>query len=43
MAPALLVLLLLPFINTSEIRSSRFRPFYKKFFRLFVADRLILG
>lgn len=43
MAAALLVLFLLPFINTSEIRSSRFRPFYKKFFWLFVADCLILG
>jgi quinol-cytochrome oxidoreductase complex cytochrome b subunit len=43
MASALLVLLILPFINTSEIRSSRFRPFYKKFFWLFVADCLILG
>lgn len=43
MAAAPLVLSLPPFINTSEIRSSRFRPFYKKFFWLFVADRLILG
>ena len=43
MASALLVLFLIPFINTSEIRSSRFRPFYKKFFWLFVADCLILG
>jgi quinol-cytochrome oxidoreductase complex cytochrome b subunit len=43
MASALLVLFLLPFINTSEIRSSRFRPLYKKFYWMFVTDCLILG
>jgi ubiquinol-cytochrome c reductase cytochrome b subunit len=43
MGAALLVLLLIPSINTSETRSSRSRPSYKKFFWLFVADRLILG
>ena len=43
MGAALLVSPAIPFINTSEIRSSRFRPFYKKFFWLFVADCLILG
>ena len=36
-------LLLLPFINTSSIRSSNFRPLYKKLFWLFVADCLLLG
>lgn len=36
-------LLLLPFINTSPIRSSNFRPIYKKLFWLAVADCLILG
>jgi ubiquinol-cytochrome c reductase cytochrome b subunit len=36
-------LLALPFINTSPIRSSNFRPLYKKFFWLLVADCLILG
>jgi ubiquinol-cytochrome c reductase cytochrome b subunit len=43
MASALLVLFLLPSINTSEIRSSRFRPLYRKFHWMFVADCLILG
>jgi len=43
MGAALLVLLLIPFINTSEIRSSRFRPVYKKFYWLFIVDSLILG
>jgi ubiquinol-cytochrome c reductase cytochrome b/c1 subunit len=32
MGGALIVLLLLPFINTSEIRSSTFRPLFKQFF-----------
>jgi ubiquinol-cytochrome c reductase cytochrome b subunit len=36
-------LLLLPFINTSEIRSSNFRPISKKFFWFLVADCLLLG
>jgi ubiquinol-cytochrome c reductase cytochrome b subunit len=36
-------LLLLPFINTSAIRSSNFRPIYKKLFWFLVADCLLLG
>ena len=36
-------LLLLPFINTSQIRSSNFRPLYRKLFWLFVADCMLLG
>merc|ERR1712100_510489 len=36
-------LLLLPFINTSPVRSATFRPLYKKLFWLFVADALLLG
>jgi quinol-cytochrome oxidoreductase complex cytochrome b subunit len=43
MAAALLVLFLLPVINTSPIRSSNFRPIYRKFYWLFVVDCLILG
>jgi ubiquinol-cytochrome c reductase cytochrome b subunit len=43
MGAALVVLLLLPFINTSEIRSSNFRPIFKKAYWLFIADCLILG
>jgi ubiquinol-cytochrome c reductase cytochrome b subunit len=43
MFASLLVLLLLPILNTSEIRSSMFRPLYKKFFWLFVLNGLILG
>merc|ERR1712224_837131 len=36
-------LLLLPFINTSESRSSEFRPLHKKLFWLLLADVLLLG
>lgn len=43
MAAALLVSFLLPFINTSEVRSAAFRPPYRKFYWLFVVDRLISG
>jgi len=36
-------LLALPFLNTSAIRSSSFRPIHKKFFWLLVADCVLLG
>jgi ubiquinol-cytochrome c reductase cytochrome b subunit len=38
-----LSLLLLPFLHTSPIRSSNFRPFYKKLFWVLVADCFLLG
>ena len=40
---SLLILLVIPFINTSEIRSTSFRPIFKIFYWLIVADFLILG
>mgnify|MGYP000981533990 CR=1 FL=1 len=43
MGGALLILLLIPFTNTSEVRSTTFRPIFKIFYWLFVADFLILG
>lgn len=43
MFASILVLLILPYINTSQIRSSMFRPLYKKLFWLFVLDWFILG
>lgn len=43
MGAALIVLLLLPFISTSEIRSSAFRPIFRKAYWVFVADCFILG
>jgi len=33
----------LPFLNTSPIRSSSFRPLYKRFFWFLVADCVLLG
>ena len=42
MLAAILVLLLIPFINTSYIRNTHFRPIFKGFFWLFVADYIIL-
>ena len=43
MGGALVILFAIPFINTSEIRSSQFRPLFKKFYWLLVVDFLILG
>jgi ubiquinol-cytochrome c reductase cytochrome b subunit len=40
---AILVLFVLPFVNTSEIRSSLYRPLHQKLFWLLVADYLLLG
>ena len=40
---SLLILLVIPFINTSEIRSTSFRPIFKIFYWILVADFLILG
>jgi ubiquinol-cytochrome c reductase cytochrome b subunit len=43
MLAAILVLLLLPILNTSEIRSSKFRPVFGLAYWFLVADFLILG
>jgi ubiquinol-cytochrome c reductase cytochrome b subunit len=43
MVSSILVLLVLPYIHSSEIRSSAFRPFFKKFFWIFVINLIILG
>jgi len=43
MVGAILILLVLPFVHTSEVRSSSFRPIAKKVFWFFVADVIILG
>ena len=43
MGGALVILFLIPFTNTSEIRSTTFRPFFKICYWLLVADFLILG
>ena len=43
MAGSLIVLFFIPFINTSNIRSSTFRPIFKIFYWLLVSDFIILG
>lgn len=43
MGGSLIVLFLIPFINTSEIRSTDFRPIFKFFYWLLVVDFAILG
>lgn len=43
MISAILVLLLLPIINTSKIRSSRFRPIFVRAYWFLVSDFIILG
>jgi len=42
MIASILILLLLPFLETSRVRSSAFRPFMRFFFWLFVANFLLL-
>jgi ubiquinol-cytochrome c reductase cytochrome b subunit len=43
MGGAIVILLFLPFINTSEVRSATFRPIYRKHFWFIFADFLLLG
>jgi len=43
MGGALIVLFIIPFTNTSDIKSTTFRPLFKIFYWLIVADFIILG
>jgi ubiquinol-cytochrome c reductase cytochrome b subunit len=43
MFASILLLLFLPWIDTSPVRSGNYRPLFKKFFALLVVDVLILG
>ena len=43
MISAILILLLLPIINLSQVRSSKFRPLYSFFYWFLVSDFLLLG
>ena len=43
MAGSLVTLAFVPWLDTSKVRSTRFRPMMKQFFWLFVIDCLILG
>jgi ubiquinol-cytochrome c reductase cytochrome b/c1 subunit len=40
---AIIVLFFLPWLDTSKVRSARFRPIYKQFFWIFLIDCLVLG
>ena len=43
MFASILLLLVLPWLDTSKVRSARFRPVYKWFFWIFILDCLVLG
>ncbi|HTQ13724.1 MAG TPA: cytochrome b N-terminal domain-containing protein [Rhizomicrobium sp.] len=43
LASSILVLFLVPWLDTSSVRSCRFRPLMKQFFWLFALDCLLLG
>lgn len=43
MFAALLILFVLPWLDTSKVRSARFRPIYRQFFWLLVIDCIVLG
>jgi quinol-cytochrome oxidoreductase complex cytochrome b subunit len=43
MFAAIIVLFVIPWLDTSKVRSSRFRPVYKWFFVILVIDCFILG
>ena len=43
MFSAVLILILMPWLDRSKVRSARFRPLYKQFFWIFVADCILLG
>ena len=43
MGAAILILLVIPFINTSFIRNTTYRPLFKIFFWFFIADYIILN
>ena len=43
MFAAIFVLVILPWLDTSKVRSAIFRPIYKQFYWFLVADVLILG
>jgi quinol-cytochrome oxidoreductase complex cytochrome b subunit len=40
---SIIVLFFLPWLDTSPVRSARFRPLYKWFFWLLLADGVLLG
>jgi ubiquinol-cytochrome c reductase cytochrome b/c1 subunit len=43
MFSSILILLILPWLDRSPVRSARFRPVYKQFFWIFLIDCIVLG
>lgn len=43
MGGAIFILFVLPWLDTSKIRSGRYRPLFRQFFLIFVIDCLVLG
>ena len=43
MVGAIFILFVLPWLDTSKIRSARYRPLFKQFFLIFVVNCLVLG
>jgi quinol-cytochrome oxidoreductase complex cytochrome b subunit len=43
MFSAIIILFFLPWLDTSKVRSAKFRPLYRQFFWLFLVDCLVLG
>lgn len=43
MFASIAVLIVLPWLDRSKVRSARFRPIYKQFFWIFVVDCVVLG
>ncbi len=43
MFASIIVLMLLPWLDRSKVRSSKFRPIYKQFFWIFLLDCIVLG
>ena len=43
MFASILILIVLPWLDISPVRSARFRPIYKQFFWILVVDCFVLG
>lgn len=43
MLAAVVILFFMPWLDNSKVRSARFRPIYKQFFWVFLADCVVLG
>ena len=43
MFSAIIILFFLPWLDTSKVRSAKFRPWYRQFFWLFLVDCVVLG